>query len=142
MGDKNHSNVNGFFFQKWKNMVFRNFLDEKVFLLQVAIVLTRFPKNHKINVIECTTFCWNTLQYLLRFVFEKAKHKSCISVILHSHFCLILYRNTILYLVQTFRTKSFTKSIKIAPKTCNHERIISKSDDYVLHYKIIPILKL
>ena len=40
-------------------------------------------------------------------------------------FCLNMYQITILHLVKTFHIKTFKKSIKIATKACNHERIIS-----------------
>ena len=40
-------------------------------------------------------------------------------------FCLNLYQNSILHLVKPFGIKTFKKSIKIATKSCNNERIIS-----------------
>ena len=51
MGNKNHSTVNGFF-QKKRNMVLRNFLDEKIFFLQVAIVLTSFQSEKSQNKLD------------------------------------------------------------------------------------------
>ena len=83
------------------------------------------PENHKINLIWCKTFWWNLLQNLLRSSFEGAKQKSHTSEILPFSFCLNLYRRTILHLIKTFCNKTFKKSIRIATKACNHERIIS-----------------
>ena len=49
MGDKNHSAVTGFF---KSSVVLRNFLDEKVFFLQVPIVLTCFQSEKSQNKLD------------------------------------------------------------------------------------------
>ena len=60
----------------------------------------------------------------MNFKTEQSKNRHA-SVIFEFSFCLNLYQITILHPVKTFRIKTFKKSIKIATKACNHERIIS-----------------
>ena len=55
---------------------------------------------------------------------EQSKQQSRLSNFEFS-FCLNRYQSTILHLFKTFRIKTFKKSIKIAAKACNHQRIIS-----------------
>ena len=71
MGDKNHPTVKEIF-QKKQNMVLRNFLDEKVYFLHVAIVLTCFQSEkksqNKLDLRE--SFLMKRLTKLVKFKFR------------------------------------------------------------------------
>ena len=70
------------------------------------------------------SFLLKRLTKLVKMNFKREQSKnSHASVILNSH-CLNRYQSTIIHLVKTFRIKTFKKSIKLAAKACNHERII------------------
>ena len=108
-------------------MVSRNFLDEKVFFLHVANVLTCFQseKSHnKLDSMQSVLLKRFTKLLKMNFKREQSKKQSHLSNFEFS-FCLNHYQSTILHLVKTFRIKTFKESIKIATKACNHERIIS-----------------
>ena len=110
-------------------MVLRNFHDEKVFFLQVAIVLTCFQSEksqNKLDSMQCVLlkrFTKLVKMNLKRVQSKKQSRPSNFEI----SFCLNLYQSTILHLIKTFRIKTFKKSIKIAPKACNDERIISSN---------------
>ena len=107
-------------------MALMNLIDEKVFFLQVAIVLTCFQSEKSENKLDL-------MQRLLLKRFTKlVKINSRGRKSKKSHlsncpflFCLNLYQRTIIHRVKTFRIKTFKKSIKNATKACNNERIIS-----------------
>ena len=107
-------------------MVLRNFLDENVSFLQVAIVLTCFQSKksqNKLDLMQSFLLKGFTKLVKIHFRWSKAKKSH------HSNFpfsiCLNLYQSSILHIVKPFRIKTLTKSIKTASKACNHERIIS-----------------
>ena len=87
MGDENHSTVTGFF-ESSKNMVLRNFRDEKVFFLHVAIVLTCFhfeKSQNKLDLMQSVLL--NRFTKLVKINFKREESKnSHASVILNSHF--------------------------------------------------------
>ena len=94
-------------------MVSTNFLDEKVFVLQVAIVLTCFQtekSQNKLNLMQNFLLKRFTKLVTINVRWSTAK-KSHLSHFSFS-FCLYLYQSTILHLVKTFRIKTFKKSIK------------------------------
>ena len=155
MGDKKSFDCDRIF-QKLQNMVLRNVLDEKVFFLQISIVLTCFQSEKSQNKLDLTqNFLLKRLTKLVKINVRGAKQKSHNSVIFHSHFAWIFTKALFYILSRLFRIKTFKKSIKIAMKACNNEWIISsdfktgswyiaeyylpKSDDYIWHNKIIPI---
>ena len=108
-------------------MILRNFLDENVLFLQVAIVLTCFQSGKaqtKLDLIESFLLKRFTKLVTINLRGSTAKKKSHLSHFPFS-FCLNLYQSNILHLVKTFRIKTFKKTIKIATKACNNERIIS-----------------
>ena len=107
-------------------MGLRNFLDEKVFFLQVAIVLTCFlseKSQNKLDLMQHRLLKRFTKLVKIHLRGSKAE-KSHLSNFPFS-FCLNLYQRTILHRVKTFRIKTFKKSIEIATKACHNERIIS-----------------
>ena len=107
-------------------MGLRNFLDEKVFFLQVAIVLTCFQSEKSQNKLDSKhSFLLKRFTKLVKINLRGNKAKKSHLGNFPFSFCLNLYQTTILHLVKTFRIKTFTKSIKIATKACNNERIIS-----------------
>ena len=108
-------------------MVLRNFLDEKVLFLQSAIVLTCLQSEKSQNKLDLMqSFLLKRFTKLVKMNFKREQsNNSHASVIFELSFCINHYQSTILHLVKTFRIKTFKKSIKIATKACNHERIIS-----------------
>ena len=101
-------------------------IDEKVFFLQVSIILTCFQSGksqNKLDLMQNILLKCFTKVVKIIFLGSKTK-KSHLSNFTFS-FCLNLYRRFFLHLIKTFCIKTFKKSIKIATKACNHERIIS-----------------
>ena len=137
-------------------MVLRNFLDEKVLSLQLAIVFTCFKSKKSQNKLDLMqSFLMKRLTKLAKTNFRGSKaEKSHLSNFPFS-FCLNLYQITILHLVKTFRIKTLNKSItncyeSTQPWTnyqfrfktgswCIAEYYLPKSDDYILRNKILPI---
>ena len=107
-------------------MVFRNFLVEKVFFLQVAIVLTCFQSGKSQNEFDLMqNFLMKRFTKFDKINFWGSKTKKSHLSNFTFSFCLNLYRSTILHLIKTFCNKTFKKSIRIATKACNHAQIIS-----------------
>ena len=108
-------------------MVLINFLDEKVFFLHVAIVLTWFQseKSHdKLDSLRSVLL--KRFIKLVKMNFKRDQSKnSHISVILNSHFAWIFTKALFYILSRLSASKRLRKCIKIAMKACNYERIIS-----------------
>ena len=84
-------------------MVLRNFLDEKVFFLQEAIVLACFPfekSQNKLDLMQRLLLKHFTKVVKINLRGNKAKksHRSNFQF----SFCLNLYQSTILHLVKSF----------------------------------------
>ena len=74
------------------------------------------PKNHKMNLIWCKTFCWNALQNLLTYVFEEAKQTSLTSVIGYSHFAWISTKALFYILSRLSASKLFRETLTLPQK--------------------------
>ena len=99
-------------------MVLRNFLDEKVFFWQVAIVLTCFQSEKSQNKLDLMQ------NFLMKHFTKLAKIKIRGNKAEKSHFsnfpfsfCLNLYQITILHLDKTFRIKTFKKNLNNCHKS-------------------------
>ena len=104
-----------------------NFLDEKIFFLQVAIVLTYFQSEKSQNKFDMMqSFLLKRFTKLVKINFRgiKAK-KSQTTVIVHSYFALICTKALFYILSRLFASKLLRKAIKIVVEACNNERIIS-----------------
>ena len=107
-------------------MVLKNFLDEKVFFLQVAIVLTCFQSEKSQNRLKLMqSLLLKRFTKLVNIHFRGSKAKQSHLSNFPFLFCLNLYQSIIFHLVKTFRINTFQKNIIIATKACNHEQIIS-----------------
>ena len=108
-------------------MVSRNSLDEKVFFLHEAIVLTCFQSKKSQNKLDSMqSVLMKRFKKLEKMNFKREQSKnSHTSVILNSHFAWIFTKALFYILSKTFHIKTFKESIKIATKACNYERIIS-----------------
>ena len=108
-------------------MVLWNFLDEKVFFVHVAIVLKCFQSEKSQSTLDSMqSVLLKRFTNLVKVTFkrEQSNKQSRLSNFELS-FCLNLYQSTDLNLVKTVRIKTLKKSIEMAIKACNHERIIS-----------------
>ena len=124
MVDKNHSTVTGFF--KNSKAWFKEFLDEKVFFLQVTIILTCFQYEKSQNKLDLMqSFLLKRFTKLVKLNFGGCEAKTSHLSNFPFSFYLNLYQSIILHLVKTFRIKNCKKNIKSATKACSHERIIS-----------------
>ena len=107
-------------------MFLRNFLDEKVFFLQVAIVLTCCQSGKSQNKFDLVqNFLMKRFTKFVKINFWGSKTKKSHLSNFTSSFYLNLYRSTILHLIKTFCNKTLKKSIRMVAKVCDHERIIS-----------------
>ena len=107
-------------------MVLMNFLDKKIFFLQVAIVLTCFQsEKSQYNHDLMQRFLLKRFTKLVKINLRGSKAKN--SHLSNSLFslCLNLDQSHILHLVKTFRIKIFKKSIENCHESCNNKRIIS-----------------
>ena len=89
-------------------MVLRNFLDEKLFFLQVAVVLTCFQSEKSQNELDLMkNILLKRFTKLVKINFRGSKPKTSHLSNFPFSFCLNLYQSTILQLVKTFRIKTF-----------------------------------
>ena len=93
-------------------MVIRNFRDENVSFLHVAIVLTCFtPEKSQNNLDLMQSVLQKRFTKLTKINLRGSKAKKSHFSNFPFSFCLNLYQNTILHVVKTFRIKTFKKSI-------------------------------
>ena len=106
-------------------MVLRNFLDEKVFLLHVTIILICFQSEKSQNKLDSMqSILLKRFTKLVKMNVKREQSKnSHASVILNSQFAWI-FTKALFYILSRLSASKLKKSIKIATKTCNHERII------------------
>ena len=108
-------------------MVSRNFHGEKLFFLQVVIVLTCFQSEKSQNkldlVLSVLLKCFTIPAKILNLRGSKAKtsHLS----IFHSHFACICTKALLYILSRLSASKLLRKTLKITTQACNNERIIS-----------------
>ena len=106
-------------------MIFRNILHKGVSFLQVAIVITCFQSPNSQNKPGLMQSCLlKRFTKLVKINFRRSKAKKSHLSNFPLPFCLNLHQSNILLLVKTLYIKTFRKSIKVASKACNHERII------------------
>ena len=113
-------------FKSSKTWFSGTFLIQKVFFLNVAVILTFFQSEKSQNSLDLMhRFLTKGFTKRVKIYFKESKSKKSDLSDFPSSFCLNLYQSTILYLVKTFRIKLFRTALKISTKACNHERIIS-----------------
>ena len=107
-------------------MVLMNFLDKKVFFLQVAIVLTCFHSEKSQNKhVLMKRFLLKRFTKLVKINLRGSKAINSHLSNFQFSFCLNLYQSTILHLVKIFHIKTLKKSIANNHESCNNERSIS-----------------
>ena len=85
-------------------MVLRNFLDEKVFFLQVTIILTCFQSKKSQNKLDLMqNFLLKRYSILVKLNFGGFEAKTSHLSNFPFSFNLNLYKSTILHIVKTFR---------------------------------------
>ena len=95
-------------------MVLRNFLDEKVFFLQVAVVLTYFQSEKSQNKLDLMqNFLLNRFTKLVKINCWGAKQKSHATVILQSHFAWICTEASVYILSSVSTSKLLRKAITL-----------------------------
>ena len=107
-------------------MVWRNFLDEKVFFLHVAIVLTYFQSE------KITKLTWFVAKLFAESLYKTCKNefrdskakKGHASVILNSHFAWI-FTKALFYILSRLSASTFLRKALNCHESCNHERIRS-----------------
>ena len=98
-------------------MVLKNFLDEKVFFLQVAIVITCFKSKKSQNKLDLMqSVLLKRFTKLVKINLRESKAKTSHLSNFPFSFCLNLYQSTLLHLFKTFRIKTLKKSIKKLPR--------------------------
>ena len=106
-------------------MILRNFLDENVLFLQVAIILTCFQfekSQNKLDLLQC--FLLKHFTKLVKMNWTGQKAKSHTSVIFHSHFAWICTKALFYILSRLAASKLLRKALKFATKAYNNERTI------------------
>ena len=132
MGDENHSTVTG--------SSKTNFLDEKVFFLHVAIVLTCFQSENSQNKLDFMhSFLLKRFIKLVKMNFKKEqREKSHASVILNSHFAWILTKVLFSILSRLFASKLLRKAWKLPRKhTIMNELSVQIQNRKLMHRWIL-----
>ena len=106
-------------------MVWRNFLDEKVFFLQGAIVLKCFQSEKSQNKLDLMErFLLKRFTKPVKINVSWSRAKSHTSVISHSHFAWICNKALFYILSRLSASKLLRKALKIVRRACKNERII------------------
>ena len=99
-------------------MVLRNFLDEKVFFLHVAIVLMCFQSKKSQNKLDLMqNFVLKYLPNIVKIIFKREQSKkSHASVIFDSHFAWIFTKALFYILSRLSASKLLRKALKLSRK--------------------------